>query len=358
MWNKIFFRTLKQVKYVKFNACFFVQCSVCLFSLVSGNVFCQNETPVSAPAVTPASTSAPVSAPGSSETAPPAGASVAASTASADANARLLLGNAVQTLETAQSFAVDLRCQVQTLSAEANGRGNWCQKKTNTAGRDVCVFMRFEMMYDLEGFQQQELVVLNGEQKKLWQMQDRRRSGNPGALHSAEMSRIDLRRVEDAYYSEPKRFSTLSPPWYGQAGLDALLKSILSLYEFQVAGISEHGIQIAGTLKPAEAQKILDVRKIRAKKSKNLLFALPQEVPTSVTLYLDERTCLPYCIQFRHEQTAEESSSPDAFPEMVCTLYFENLYLNNVTQSSGYFEISDTDVNIDATESYIRSRRE
>ncbi len=333
MWYKIFFQTLKQIKWVNFAGSLrrFWALSLLMVLWISPS-FGEEQ---------------------------------------ADANARLLLNTAIETIQSAQSFAVDLRFQIVLLDTEAMGRGTWCQKKISIPSADDAVSFRFEMMYDLKGFQQQEIVVLNGEQKQLWFLQERRKPGEKDGAHSTGMSRVDLRRVEDAYRRAPNHYSSMAPPWFGQPGIDALLKSILDQYDFHIAGRIVSGFQISGTLKPEAAKRVLEVRNHLWFLEKRPLTTVPMEIPTEVMIYLDGETCLPRCIQLNHpspisEQKtknlnaadeSDESGETEEASETLCTLYFENIYLNNTSQSSRFFEISDSDVSIDATESYIRERR-
>ena len=146
MCNKKFFRTLNEAKCAK---CVFVISGIFLiiglFSMI-GTV--------------PAEESAQVSS----------------ASDELDQKVRIILQNSINTIRNARSYSTYLRCQAIILGKTVNGEGEYYQKRQNSSlkGQET-VSARWEMTLKLlPNSRFYQLMILNGEQDRLWMLTERR----------------------------------------------------------------------------------------------------------------------------------------------------------------------------------------
>lgn len=271
-------------------------------------------------------------------------------------NARTILKNVIYTLQSSQNYAVDLHCKAQIYDTFFSGKGMFCQKRQShpITGLDR-ISARWEMEYYFPTFSHYTLSVLNGEQMKLWRVNEQR-SANDTNSEKTIVSEIKLDDVLKAINSQPTRYRSLPEPWYTQPHIGQLLQGIHDSYYFttayvrQVENFPRHIYHLCGVLKPEIVKKILEVRSISVPEeiavtsdgfSENapILSLLPKEIPTYVEIYLDYEQGFPYFIRFFQRTPTEEGLKTSQTSDFQVSISFENTYLNNATLNPSFFEV-------------------
>ncbi len=294
---------------------------------------------------------------------------------STNQNAQIILQNSIRTIQSSQNYAVDLHYKAEIYGIFFNGKGMYCQKRQlHPVTKQEQISMRWEMEYYFPTFSQYSLSVLNGEQMKIWRLNERRPVTNKIPSTSQEaptrvMEQIDLSSALRKITSQPDQYRALPVPWYTQPHLDQLLQGIHDSYHFTMAGITQISgsnrkiYQIFGALKPEFAEKILKSRSIEIPKriktnsqrfSENapILELLPEEIPTYVEICLDQEQGFPYFVRFFQYTTSEEIERKEQNKNLQLTISFENTYLNNATLNPSFFEFPSQDA-LNVTEKFL-----
>lgn len=347
MWNKIFFWTVKEVKYAKCAAVFAVIITLLLLSRgeFTSGLLAQDSA-------------------GNTNS--------DSQTVSVRQAVNLILDNSIFKLRNSRNYAVDIRTQADICGQTFNGKGIYRQTSqidSMTGKRTYSV--RWEMEYFMEECSQYSLQVLNGERKKLWTQNERRSIRPDQKTEYGDLEVIDLNEVLRVVSSDPQAYQPIASPWFSVFHVDQLLEGIRQNFSFTIAGITNYPgtrralYRVQGVLKPEIAFKINN-RKNAGEANSNVismneeylcfLSQLADEVPTHIEFFIDKELEFPVYVHFfRKDDEQNEGINGETAPRLRFVISFENTYLNNATFRSEEFEIMPENVTKDSTENFIQS---
>lgn len=328
MCNKNFFRTLNRAKYAK---CVFAISGVFLFFslfFVVGTISAEESA----------------QSPSASD--------------KLDQTVRLILQNSIRTIQESRNYSTYLHCQAKILGKIFNGKGEFYQKREiDPMKTEETVLARWETTFYLPNFKFYQLSVLNGNQKSLWTLTERRTDEQKDPNEKkGEIQVVNLASVRTVVEKSPLEYTAVSHPWYSQPNVAQILKGILESFRFtmggetQFPGTNQPIYQIQGQLNPEFAKGILESRGLDPAGG---LFALPGEVPMCVELLIDKTLGLPIQIRF-YSVPNDEKTSQDPDETFSYTILFEQSHLNNVSLDDSFFEISRGYEMHDVTEQYLK----
>ena len=275
-----------------------------------------------------------------------------------DQTVRFILQNSIRTIQEAHNYSTYLHCQAKIMGKTFNGKGEFYQKREiGSMKMEEIVSSRWEITFYLPDFKFYQLSVLNGDQKCLWTLTERRTDEQtPPNKNAGEIQIVNLASVKAVIEKSPLEYSSIAHPWYSQPNVAQLLEGILRSFHFTMAGETQFPgtnqpiYQIEGQLRPELTKEILDSRGLDPAAG---LFALPAEVPMGVELLIDKTLGLPIQIQFYRMPSGEKK--PEAPEETFSyTILFEQSHLNDVSLDDSFFEISRGYEMHDVTEQYLK----
>ena len=332
MWNKNFFRTLNRAKCAKYvfviSGLFLVFSLSCVTGMVSAEEF-------------PQTTSA---------------------SDKLDQTVRFILQNSIHTIQEAHNYSTYLHCQAKIMGKVFNGKGEFYQKREmGLLKTEEILSSRWEVTFYLPNFKFYQLSVLNGNQKCLWTLTERRNDGQKDPNeNSGEIQYVNLASVRAMIEKSPLEYTSISHPWYSQPNVAQILEGILKSFQFTMAGETQFPgtnlpiYQIEGQMKPELTKEILESRGLDPAAG---IFALPGDVPMCVELLIDKAQGLPIQIQFYRVPSREEDAPENPEDEYSYTILFEQSHLNDVSLDDSFFEISRGYETHDVTEQYLENHR-
>ena len=207
---------------------------------------------------------------------------------------------------------------------KSHGSGTYQERKLESgftpfharAGQAEIASFRYEITSQMENRDVRQTILMDGENRTVWMSQnvtwkntDKKNPQDRPKTSFPRFTKLNLERIHKHYFQNPAQSPHLAPPWYGVGGMEWMLRKIQRHFHFY--GYTQSSLfrnnqkipvhRVEGEWKREAILKILESRGI----NKSVLdsyeeFAkrVPEEIPSSVAIYIGETDLFPYQIEF------------------------------------------------------------
>ncbi len=297
----------------------------------------------------------------------PASVAPAGEMAEHEKNAGLFLDRCRQRLRHTMSINAKIEYAAVFFGEKATGNGIYLEQKSETG---VPSFY-FQLTHNRSDYHITQNLLLDGQNQKFWQNQmvkwsdAAQKTENPRNKRletlSSEYSCVNIAKVHELYRQDPQNHLAIAPPWYGTSSLENIIYEIQRNFRFYSSAETvlkrlPQEIQVyraEGEWRKEAIQKIFAARKIAPGAMQtpvNFAGMTPEELPSTVAVYVDKTNYFPYQIEFyRPDETGKQKM-------LLQISFYEVLLSVRFRPGEFLFQLPTGASEVDRTGEFLHSR--